>query len=196
MGPHVERRMMATTGGTTPEQTRKPVARWWTSPPEHSYQAGNTEAFLVPGMSHNPNLTAKEVTELNTKGERDCEGKKPLTTNKSCTTHSLRWSVPWRRPWTQPQTLSSTGPAGCVSICSTSSAVSNSPLTSFRGVYFSRKVFTSFKSMLSEVNLKNLTSASSRSVVWAPLLNFMYLFWFPLIGLSGFAYFLFLKPVK
>lgn len=94
MGPHVQRWMMATTGGTTPEQTRKPVARWWTSPPEHSYQAGNTEAFLVPGMSHNPNLTAKEVTELNTKGERDCEGKKPLTTNKSCTTHSLRWSVP------------------------------------------------------------------------------------------------------
>lgn len=50
--------MMATTGGT-PEQTRKPVARWWTSPPELSYQAGNTEAFTVPGMSHNPNLTVQ-----------------------------------------------------------------------------------------------------------------------------------------
>lgn len=50
--------MKATTGGT-PEQTRKPVARWWTSPPEHSYQAGNTEAFTVPGMSHNPNLTVQ-----------------------------------------------------------------------------------------------------------------------------------------
>lgn len=32
--------------------------------------------------------------------------------------------------------------------------VSNSSLTSFRGIYFSRKVFTSFKSMLSEVSLK------------------------------------------
>lgn len=75
-----------------------------------------------------------------------------------------------------PNSLSSTWPGSCFSSALWFYCVSNSFLTNFRGIYFSRKVFISFKIMLPEVNLKNLMSTSSRSVVWAPLLNFMYFF--------------------
>lgn len=86
-------------------------------------------------------------------------------------------SVLWRLLPIQSQTLS---PALDQEVVFPSAlwfyCVSNSFLTNFRGIYFSRKVFISFKIMLPEVNLKNLMSTSSRSVVWAPLLNFMYFF--------------------